>query len=116
MSSNNPGLESLTHDRNYYFDTGNLHLLVCGFNQPYLIAATHNFIKVGKTHFRVHSHFFTRDSPLFKVLLAEPSAAGKPAKGSTHSTAFRIEGPTPVEFATFLWVFYNEYVLAAAAS
>lgn len=82
-STDTSSLRNLRKDDNYYLSGGDLHLLV------------------HKVLFRVHRYFFERESSAFTRILAQTD------QGSSDSTAIKLYNVTPVEFATFLWVFYN---------
>lgn len=56
-------------------------------------------IQVSGVHFRVHRHFFTRESGVFKDL--------RPMQGASEETALIIDDTTQEKFERFLWVFYN---------
>jgi hypothetical protein len=66
------------------------------------------FIKVDSTLFRVHQHFFTRESDLWRNLL------GSTPNGRTANNPLDLDQqipcdpkPTAEDFACLLWVFYN---------
>lgn len=61
--------------------------------------------------FKVHRYFFERESAYFSAKLTTPVSPGTPLQGAGDGNAIVVEGVTPVEFARFLWVFYNPYVL-----
>lgn len=86
---NSPTLIIQNH-RVYYFPSGNL------------------FIRIDSTLFRIHSHFFTRESDLWRNLL------GTTTQGRTANNPIDLVNqlpcdptPTAETFANFLWVFYN---------
>ncbi|THH20257.1 hypothetical protein EW146_g1064, partial [Bondarzewia mesenterica] len=57
--------------------------------------------------FRVHRYFFTRESAYFRENLPHPTPPGEYAKGATDSNPFVLDDALSVDFARFLWVFYN---------
>jgi len=59
----------------------------------------------GNFLFRVHTYFFSRDSPIFKTKL-NPASPGQAKEGTTDSPVV-LDGITAEEFEMFLWVFYN---------
>ncbi|KAK7036475.1 hypothetical protein VNI00_011672 [Paramarasmius palmivorus] len=59
---------------------------------------------VGEYYYRVHSYFFTRESTKFQHALAQCYEGGR---GSTVTSAIKLNTCTPDEFNNFLWVFYN---------
>lgn len=64
--------------------------------------------------FRVHSHFFLRESAFWKKeLLSGPNAReDEPFKqGNSSSDPVKLVNEKPGDFARFLWVFYNMYVV-----
>ncbi|KZP10455.1 hypothetical protein FIBSPDRAFT_833449 [Athelia psychrophila] len=61
---------------------------------------------VENTLYRVHRHFFVRQSPVFRDMLSVPSGSDK-EEGLSDDAPIRL----PVEsldFERFLWLFYNE--------
>jgi len=56
---------------------------------------------VEKTLFKVHSHFFLRESTKFQEYLQTGQ------KGTSDSTAVVLESVTAHDFSVFLWVFYD---------
>ncbi|KAF5354946.1 hypothetical protein D9756_005641 [Leucocoprinus leucothites] len=85
-----PSGEALSRHDQYYISGGDLHFLL------------------RRTHFRVHSYFFRRESKYWNARLAGPVSPGDNPKppGTHESTAFLVN-EDPEDFATFLWVFYN---------
>jgi len=65
------------------------------------------FIEIDKTVFRVHSHFFTRDSQLFNAKFNPSATPGVPREGTSQNNPFRIRDVSVADFEKFLWVFYN---------
>ncbi|KAJ8076676.1 hypothetical protein AAF712_000309 [Marasmius tenuissimus] len=63
------------------------------------------YFLVGECNFRVHSYFFTRESPTFQSFLLSNFNNGR---GTTIPTAIKLHKATSEEFERFLWVFYNE--------
>ncbi|KAG1741724.1 hypothetical protein EDB19DRAFT_709925 [Suillus lakei] len=57
---------------------------------------------VEDTLFRVHRHFFERESPFFVQVFAMA-----PRTGTSDSTAFRLNEVTTADFAKMLWVWYS---------
>ncbi|TFY83636.1 hypothetical protein EWM64_g376 [Hericium alpestre] len=57
--------------------------------------------------FRVHRYFFVRESPYFREKLPHPAPPGEFSKGKEDSNPFVLEDALSVDFARFLWVFYN---------
>jgi len=68
--------------------------------------------KVDKTFFRVHSYFFTRESDFWKEELGDD--LDKPLKKGQDVRNPVVLDETPDDFAWFLWVFYNRYVLTSS--
>ncbi|KAF8341024.1 hypothetical protein F5887DRAFT_830944, partial [Amanita rubescens] len=79
-------LKHLDRHPEYYIPDGNIHILV------------------EKTLFKVHSHFFLRESPKFQEYLQN---SGQAQKGTSDSNAVVLENVTAHEFSVFLWVFYD---------
>ena len=61
--------------------------------------------------FKVHKYFFERESAYFAPKLTTPASPGTPLQGSGDGIAIVLDDVTADEFARFLWVFYNPYVL-----
>jgi hypothetical protein len=66
--------------------------------------------------FRVHSHFFIRESNYWKKELvpvrAHRDGVDEPLrKGGNRADCFEIKDVNPSDFARLLWVFYNVYVI-----
>ncbi|KAI0067633.1 hypothetical protein BV25DRAFT_842370 [Artomyces pyxidatus] len=57
--------------------------------------------------FRVHRYFFVRESPYFREKLPHPPPPGEFTKGSSDNNPFTLDDALSVDFARFLWVFYN---------
>ena len=87
-TSRNDSILSLKKSKAYYFEPGDLHIIV------------------EETRFRVHSYFFARDSPVFHKLL-NPASPGDNKHGSSESDAMMLADVSVQDFETFLWVFYN---------
>ncbi|KAG2098758.1 uncharacterized protein F5147DRAFT_839599 [Suillus discolor] len=68
----------------YYLRDGNINFLVEG------------------TLFRVHRHFFERESQFFIQEFARA-----PQGGTSDTSAFRLDGVTAADFTKFLWVWYS---------
>ncbi|KAF4563170.1 hypothetical protein EYR40_007117 [Pleurotus pulmonarius] len=76
------------HDE-YYIQGGDLHFMV------------------EHVQFRVHRYFFDRESLYFRNKLATPASPGAARSGTSDSTAIVLEDVRSIDFARFLWVFYN---------
>ena len=59
--------------------------------------------KVENTTFRLHRHFFERESVYFREKLS-PSAGGE---DGSYDSPYTIHGVKVDEFAQFVWVLYN---------
>jgi hypothetical protein len=62
--------------------------------------------QVDGVQFRVHSHFFERESEFFRNLLMGPTSPGYD-EDRLDNGDYRLEDVESGDFATFLWVFYN---------
>ncbi|KAK0212412.1 hypothetical protein DFS33DRAFT_24506 [Desarmillaria ectypa] len=89
MSGSSPKLVGIKKHELYYIKGGDVYFLV----QEYM--------------FRVHRHFFDRESPKFRQMFGDPTSPGKEHEGSSPGTAFRLDDISAEEFTHFLWVFYN---------
>ncbi|CAA7260385.1 unnamed protein product [Cyclocybe aegerita] len=83
------------------------NLLTLTRHEEYYISSADLSILVEQVQFRVHRYFFERESAYFRKELTTPASPGVVPQGSNDSNAIILEGITPVEFAKFLWVFYN---------
>ncbi|KAI5122320.1 hypothetical protein M0805_002487 [Coniferiporia weirii] len=61
---------------------------------------------VENTLFRVHQYFLVRESPAFRDLLYL-SPSGYRSLGASDENPIHLPQVTAIEFAHFLWVFYN---------
>jgi len=66
-----------------------------------------NHTQIENDLFRVHSHFFVRESDFFREAL-QAVGPGEAPKGSSESNAFVLEDISCDDFDRFLWVFYNQ--------
>jgi hypothetical protein len=64
-------------------------------------------VQVEDTYFSVHRYFFERESPYFMKEFNAPVQPGKPPRGASESYPFVLDDVSKVDFARFLWVFYN---------
>ena len=97
-------LNNLRRHELYYLVGGDLHLLV-SFPLCWMEMDIHDVPQAENTLFRVHSWFFTRESPIFESYCT-PDPSGK-RMGSEDATAFILDGVKPEEFVKFLTIFYN---------
>jgi len=73
----------------------------------YYIRGGDLFFLCGRLLFKVHSHFFLRESCFWrKELTAPASPGGSPPKGTSDSSAIILD-EKPEDFEQLLWVFYN---------
>jgi hypothetical protein len=75
-------------------------------HHKYYINGADLHIVAQKTLFRVHGHFFSRESPVFSRKI-DPASPEYVKQGKTDSDPIILEGVSPEEFEHFLWVFYN---------
>lgn len=78
------GVSRVLHHSEYYLKDGNITFLV------------------ENTLFRVHRHFFERESQFF---IEEFTKA--PQEGTSDTSAFRLDKITSADFAKLLWVWYS---------
>ncbi|KAH8110577.1 hypothetical protein DFH11DRAFT_1514228 [Phellopilus nigrolimitatus] len=76
-------------------------------NEKYYIPSGDVVFRVEKELFRVHRHFFVRESPLFRDMLSLPSPSDKAVEGTSDKTPIYLPQVTSSGFEHFLWVFYN---------
>ncbi|OAX40220.1 hypothetical protein K503DRAFT_687947 [Rhizopogon vinicolor AM-OR11-026] len=86
VNSSEHGLARVVHHRDYYLRGGDMTVLVD--NHLY----------------RIHSHFFERESLFFRQKFQ--SAEGE-ERGSSDNNAYTLDDVKSEDFARFLWVFYN---------
>jgi hypothetical protein len=87
----------IRHDK-YYIDQADLHILVRGRPQ--------DGKKTRQTMFRVHSYFFSRESPIFNRKI-NPASPGDIREGSDDKDPVVLEDVAAEDFEKLLWVFYN---------
>ncbi|KAG2367601.1 hypothetical protein BDR07DRAFT_1372741 [Suillus spraguei] len=78
------GISPIHHHPEYYFNDGNITFHVEG------------------TLFRVHKHFFERESQFFVKEFADTAQ-----EGTSDSRVFRLDHVTSADFAKVLWVWYS---------
>ncbi|KAF9047609.1 hypothetical protein BJ165DRAFT_1344790 [Panaeolus papilionaceus] len=89
MSPSRNRIRDFRPHEKYYFPAGDLHVLA------------------GHTMFRIHSYFFSRESPIFNRRLY-PASPGSEREGTTESNPIMLEEDIkPRDFEKLLWVFYN---------
>ncbi|TDL18028.1 hypothetical protein BD410DRAFT_775452 [Rickenella mellea] len=76
-------------------------------HEKYYLATGDVVFKVENHLFRVHRYFFTRESPAFRDMLSMPCPVGSTLEGMTDDNPINLPGVKSVDFARFLWVFYN---------
>ncbi|KAK0454514.1 hypothetical protein EV421DRAFT_1699992, partial [Armillaria borealis] len=76
-------------------------------HEVYYIKGGDIYFLVDEYIFRVHRHFFERESSKFRQMFGGPTSPGKELEGSSPSAAFRLSDITAEDFAHFLWIFYN---------
>ncbi|KAL9712189.1 hypothetical protein Ac2012v2_005266 [Leucoagaricus gongylophorus] len=93
-------LKGLSLHAEYYLPDGDLHF------------------QVEQTIFRVHSYFFTRESPQFRERMAGAECARSSAHdGRTDQTAIPVKNTSVEDFSQLLWIFYNStYIYNASPS
>jgi len=64
------------------------------------------YFLVGNELFRVHSHFFERESRVFREQIQLPTSPGQPRHGEDESVAIVLDVPG-IDFVKLLGVFYN---------
>ena len=62
--------------------------------------------QAGDTVYKVHRHFFERESLKFRETLNAPAPPGQSRPGATIGTAIELDVETEA-LDKFLWVFYN---------
>lgn len=68
-------------------------------------------MQFGQTRFRIHSHFFLRESAYWRDRIA-----GLNQEGLDEHAPLLIEGVEAEDFARFLWIFYNKYAFTLTSS
>jgi len=77
------------HHPRYYFEDGNIIFLV------------------KNDLFRVHRHFFTRESPIFYDMLSIPAPPGTAVEGDSDDKPIVLEGIESSDFESLLWMWYD---------
>ncbi|KAG1878813.1 hypothetical protein F4604DRAFT_1579882 [Suillus subluteus] len=86
VNSSEHGLARVIHHKDYYIRGGDMTVLV-------------------ENHlYRIHSHFFERESLFFRQKFQ--SSEGE-ERGSSDNNAYTLDDVKSEDFARFLWVFYN---------
>lgn len=96
------------HHSTYYIKGGDFYLQV-GLTIILILTKTNAEIvstQAEHTLFRVHSHFFVRESLRFREMAGE-SNSGRPRLGFAVETPIKLENVKAEELAAFVWVFYN---------
>lgn len=57
--------------------------------------------------FRVHRHFFTRESEVFRDMFSVPTGQDEVAEGLSDDSPILLEGVQSVDFQRLLWLFYD---------
>jgi hypothetical protein len=104
------------HNPDYYFESGDIIFLVsCNLtvqkHDNYLvdISSTYTYPpKVEKSLFRVHRHFFVRESVVFHDMLSIPSGSETTIEGLSDDNPIVLEDVRRVDFENMLWMFYDE--------
>jgi len=97
------GVSRVNNHPEYYLKDGNVAFLVR--RHPFcsvLLILTTAYDQVENTLFRVHRHFFQRESPFFVEELRNG-----PQEKISDTTAFRLDTVTSDDFAKLLWVWYS---------
>ncbi|KAG1741465.1 uncharacterized protein EDB91DRAFT_1052552 [Suillus paluster] len=85
MNSSQDRVGRVIHHKDYYLRGGDLNVLI------------------GNYHYRVHSHFFYRESLVWRQMIGESPDEHGPA----DAAPFNLEDVKNEDFERFLWVFYN---------
>jgi hypothetical protein len=96
------GVSRVLHHPEYYLKDGNITFLVRHNSLCVSPALTTTYEQVENTLFRVHRHFFERESQFF---VEEFTKA--PQEGTSDTSAFRLDKITSADFAKLLWVWYS---------
>ncbi|KAF5354818.1 hypothetical protein D9756_005637 [Leucocoprinus leucothites] len=87
-------------------------------NKQYYLPNADLHFQVEQTLFRVHSYFFTRESPQFRERMAGVDCArSNTHDGRSDQTAISVKNTSVEDFSDFLWVFYDpSYMYNAPAT
>jgi hypothetical protein len=107
------------HNSKYYFESGDVIFLVSynakhdnNFIFDWLLNIYHSLHtyppKVARSLFRVHRHFFVRESVVFRDMLSIPSGSETTIGGLSDDNPIVPQGVKRVDFENILWMFYNE--------
>jgi len=80
----------LKHHPQYYLEDGNITFLV------------------ENDLFRVHRYFFVRESVVFRDMLSSPSEPQTGVEGLSDDKPIVLPDVTSTDFASMLWMFYND--------
>ena len=102
-SGSQNGVSRVNTHPEYHLRDGNVAFLVRRHSfYSVLLILTTAYDQVENTLFRVHRHFFERESPFF----VEQFTRG-PQERISDTTAFRLDTVTSDDFAKLLWVWYS---------
>ncbi|KAI9511473.1 hypothetical protein F5148DRAFT_1280749 [Russula earlei] len=76
-------------------------------HQVYYLRDADVIFRAENTLFKVHKHFFMRESPRFRDMFRSPSIPCTDPPGSSDTNPVVLKDTSADSFAAFLWVFYN---------
>jgi len=108
--SRKPSVGPYERHPEYYIDSADLHIVVrFDISLPQQSVSEPTKCQAGRTLFRVHSYFFSRESPIFSRKI-NPASPGDIREGTTDKDPVFVDGVAPEDFEQLLWVFYNPCV------
>ena len=102
----------------FYFDDGTITFLVGLTSNRGLLIGPPSFNtslsdQVENHLFRVHRHFFVRESAVFRDMLSIPSGPEMSMEGLSDDKPIALEDVKSLDFERMMWMFYNEFVALA---
>jgi hypothetical protein len=65
-------------------------------------------VQVENDLFRVHRHFFTRESVIFRDMLSMPTEPDTTVEGESDDKPIILEGVKSIDFEHLLWMWYEK--------
>jgi hypothetical protein len=96
------GVSRVNHHSEYYLKDGNVTFLVRHHSLRVLLVLTTTCEQVENTLFRVHRHFFERESQFFIEEFTKT-----PQEVTSGTSAYRLDNISSADFAKLLWVWYS---------
>ena len=80
-------------------------LLLIVFNNTWAFLCP---LQVENDLFRVHRHFFVRESVVFRYMLSIPSGSTAATEGLSDDKPILLQNVKSTDFECMMWMFYNK--------